>query len=514
MKLLKNYRLVCLAIAFGFCFLISNTNAQTLPQPLSPTVVFTTDAQGTAITGASNVNSGDSPADSDFYIRERRSATQTDRRISAFLNFDVSSLTPAIVNQSGFSVALTADYEYQLNNLNSTSALVGRVTNGAWNGTSTRPLHSWGIDDSASRTQLISDIRALAPPASVSADVTNIVIGWVNGGTENYGMAIFIDELESNAAGFSNAQLVFSIDTSIPPNPDETPDGVPEPEVPFVDTDGDSYRDEAEVAFGSDPNDPASIPDHRRQGAKPNVVIIYADDLGFGDISAYGNLYDTLSSAPTPNIDALAANGTMFTQGHSANGICTPSRYSLLTGRYNFRLFNGFSNNYGNLGNLGGELPQLSDVTIAEFMKTQQYDTAAMGKWHLGGSIYARNGGRITNNPADSDDVDWERRVDLHATDNGFDYFRGNAMGINFAPYVYMVDDRMQFFDTTLNGGAGAFRAALNTDQFRFFTRAELNSTVIGARGSRDGPGRPILHTGRCRSAIGKGCRRVFRGSR
>ena len=128
-----------------------------------------------------------------------------------------------------------------------------------------------------------------------------------------------------------------------------------------------------------------------------------------------------------------------------------------------------------------------SDVTIAEFMKTQQYDTAAIGKWHLGGAIYRRDGSRITDNPNNSDDVDWERRVDLHATDHGFDYYRGNAVAINFSPYVYMVDDRIQFWDSSLN----AYRPAVNTDPFRWFTTGELNSTVIGAKGSRAGLGDP-----------------------
>ncbi|MEJ6567292.1 MAG: hypothetical protein QNL80_00375, partial [Akkermansiaceae bacterium] len=79
---------------------------------ITPTVTFTTDAQNSPITGASAVNSGDSPTDSDIYIRERRSATQTDRRISSFLNFDVSSLTPADLSSPGFSVSFTADYDF------------------------------------------------------------------------------------------------------------------------------------------------------------------------------------------------------------------------------------------------------------------------------------------------------------------------------------------------------------------------------------------------------------------
>ena len=81
--------------------------------------------------------------------------------------------------------------------------------------------------------------------------------------------------------------------------------------------------------------------------------------------------------------------------------------------------------------------------------------------------------------------------MDFHATDNGFDIFRGNAVAINFAPYVYLKDDRMQFFDTTLNGGEGAYRDALNTDTFRFFTIGELNAPVIGAKGASNGLGDP-----------------------
>jgi len=555
-----------------------------------------TDGQTPAVTGVANVNSGDATRGSDFYVRERTNAGQGDRRAGSFLNFDVSALTPADVNQPGFAVSFTAEYDFRLNDVNSGArVVVGRVTNGAWNGTSILPLLSWGIDDAVNEEELIGNISVTpvtAPPASVSADVTSIVAGWVNGTLDNYGLAVFIDNSVSNAAGFSNAQLVITVpldtdgdgipnnyellnglnpnlddagldndsnggadgltnleefnlgtdpqdsdsdddglsdgeevngllnpwnagvqssppgDPTDPLNADSDRDGVDDrieiltgtnpnfrqgtapPSVPFVDTDNDSYRDEAELAFGSDPNDASSIPDHRPTATRPNVVIIYADDLGFGDISAYGDFFGTLSSAPTPNIDSLATNGVMFNQGHSANGVCTPSRYSLLTGKYNWREFNGITGNFG--GTIGGdELPRVSDVTIAEFMKTQQYDTAAIGKWHLGGAFYDRTGGRILNNPGQSDDVDWERRVDLHATDHGFDEFRGYAVAINFTPYTYMIDDRMQFWDTTLNNGAGAFRPALNTDPFRTFTTAQLNSTVIGATGSRAGLGDP-----------------------
>ena len=262
------------------------------------------------------------------------------------------------------------------------------------------------------------------------------------------------------------------------------------PTFPFVDRDGDSYRDEAEVAFGSDPANPESIPDHRGGAATPNILVIYADDLGFGDMSAYGDLFGTPSPARTPNLDALAAEGVLFTQAHSSNAVCTPSRYSLLTGKYNWREFDGITLHYG--GTKGGdEVPRPTDVTIAEFLKGHGYDTAAFGKWHLGGAWYTRTGVRITGNPTDPSTVDWARSIEHHAVAQGFDSFRGLGVTINVGPYVYMRDDRVQFWDPTLDGGAGAYRDATNSDPFRWFTATELNSTVFGGKDSRASLGDP-----------------------
>ncbi|MDB4384008.1 sulfatase-like hydrolase/transferase [bacterium] len=262
------------------------------------------------------------------------------------------------------------------------------------------------------------------------------------------------------------------------------------PTFPFADRDGDSYRDEAEIAFGSDPDSADSIPDHRGGVEKPNVLIIYADDLGFGDVSAYGNLFGTPSPTTTSNLDALAAQGTLFTQAHSSNGVCTPSRYALLTGKYNWREFNGITLHYG--GTIGGgEVPRPEDVTIAEFLKNHSYDTAAFGKWHLGGAWYSPSGTRITGNPTSASSVDWARPIEHHAVAQGFDSFRGLATTINVGPYVYLRDDRVQFWDTTLDEGAGAYRDATNSDPFRWFSTAELNSTVFGGKDSRASLGDP-----------------------
>lgn len=262
------------------------------------------------------------------------------------------------------------------------------------------------------------------------------------------------------------------------------------PTFPFRDRDGDSYRDEAEIAFGSDPDDASSIPDHRNGATRPNVLVIYADDLGFGDMSAYGDLFGTSSPSRTPNLDALASTGVMFTQAHSSNAVCTPSRYALLTGKYNWREFDGITLHYG--GTKGGqEVPRPSDTTLADFLKEQSYDTAAFGKWHLGGAWYTRGGTRIANNPTDPATIDWARPIEHHAVAQGFDYFSGLAVSINIGPYVYLNNDRVQFWDISLNNGVGAYRDATNSDPFRWFTTTELNSTVFGGKDSRASLGDP-----------------------
>ncbi|XP_043944540.1 arylsulfatase A-like [Protopterus annectens] len=112
----------------------------------------------------------------------------------------------------------------------------------------------------------------------------------------------------------------------------------------------------------------------------PNIIIIFADDLGYGDLGCYGH-----PSSLTPNLDQLAAGGLRFTDFYSSTSACSPSRAALLTGRHPIR--SGIYPSVFNSGSRGG-LP-LNETTIAEILKPQGYATAIIGKWHLG---YGANG--------------------------------------------------------------------------------------------------------------------------
>src|ERR1700704_580496 len=117
---------------------------------------------------------------------------------------------------------------------------------------------------------------------------------------------------------------------------------------------------------------------HRPPHPPPNLIILFADDLGYGDLSCYGH-----PTIRTPNLDKMAAEGMRFTQFYVGANVCTPSRAALLTGRLPVR-----SGIYGNKNsvfypNSASGLPH-SEITIAQALKKKNYQTALVGKWHLG----------------------------------------------------------------------------------------------------------------------------------
>ncbi|WP_445738276.1 sulfatase family protein [Mariniflexile sp.] len=149
------------------------------------------------------------------------------------------------------------------------------------------------------------------------------------------------------------------------------------------------------------------------QKTKPNIIIIYADDLGYGDLSAYG-----ASEISTPNIDKLVNGGVQFTTGYASSATCTPSRYALLTGTYPWR------NKDAKI--LPGTAPLLIDttqLTIPKMLKTKGYHTGIVGKWHLG----LGNG-----------DVNWNKRVSPGPNEVGFDYSYIMAATQDRVPTVYI----------------------------------------------------------------------------
>ena len=151
---------------------------------------------------------------------------------------------------------------------------------------------------------------------------------------------------------------------------------------------------------------------------KPNIVIIYTDDLGYGDVGAYG-----AEAIKTPNMDFLANNGMKFTDGHSTSATCTPSRYGILTGTYPWRK--------KETKILPGNAPLVIDTaqaTLPKMLSEQGYYTGIVGKWHLG---------------LGSGNVDWNKKITPGPNEVGFDYSYILAATQDRVPTVYIENGRV-----------------------------------------------------------------------
>ncbi|MDI9497014.1 MAG: arylsulfatase [Bacillota bacterium] len=167
---------------------------------------------------------------------------------------------------------------------------------------------------------------------------------------------------------------------------------------------------------------------------KPNIVYILADDMGYGDVSAL----NPNAAFETPNFDAMAQNGVVFTDAHASSAVCTPSRYSILTGRYNWR-------SQLKSGVIGGFSPPLIEqgrTTVADLLKEQGYQTAAFGKWHLG-MDFAKTADFVElEGFAHSPGVDYSGPIQNGPNACGFDYFFGISASLDMPPYAYIENDR------------------------------------------------------------------------
>lgn len=178
---------------------------------------------------------------------------------------------------------------------------------------------------------------------------------------------------------------------------------------------------------------------------KPNILILYADDLGFGDLTCY----NPKSKISTPNLDMLASEGMRFTDAHSSSGICTPSRYALLTGRHHWRKFHGIVQSFG------ASAFSKERLTMPEMLKEKGYNTAAIGKWHLGWDWMAIRNKNVKPRVErhlkklkrkmtvfGPDAFHWDKPIPDGPLAHGFDYYFGDTV-INFPPYCWIENDKV-----------------------------------------------------------------------
>lgn len=224
--------------------------------------------------------------------------------------------------------------------------------------------------------------------------------------------------------------------------------------------------------------------------ARPNILLILADDLGYGDLGAY----NPDSRIPTPNLDRLASEGARLTDAHSPSSVCTPTRYALLTGRYAWRSPLKSSVLFGR----STALIEPGRQTLPTFLQTNGYATAGIGKWHLG----------LGADPDPDDDepgrTDYGAPLRPGPLTAGFEHYFGIPASLDMEPYLYIEDDgvveaatgTVEASDMRRRGGGGFWRAGAIAPGFDFLqvtpTLFERASSYIRQRAAAD-DGRPFF---------------------
>lgn len=176
--------------------------------------------------------------------------------------------------------------------------------------------------------------------------------------------------------------------------------------------------------------------------ARPNVIVILADDMGWGD----ARCYQPESKIPTPHLDRMAAEGVRFTDAHTPSSVCTPTRYGLLTGRYSWRT----TLKKGVLDGFDPPLIEPGRETLASFLKKQGYATACIGKWHLGMTWTRKDGTPMPDRLTEGlgihrggEEVDFTKETVGGPVDHGFDSWFGISASLDMSPYVYLEGRRV-----------------------------------------------------------------------
>lgn len=186
------------------------------------------------------------------------------------------------------------------------------------------------------------------------------------------------------------------------------------------------------ISFGLSEQSPAAKPEQQKKNTYPNIIIIFADDMGYGDVSGL----NPFARTQTPAIDQLIGEGITFTEAHASASVCTPSRYGLLTGRYAFRSEDAVRGIWG----FHKPVIEPGRETLASLLKKAGYATACIGKWHLGLGWQTKDGSTEPRVDAKTgySNVDFSKKIKGGPNDFGFDYSFIHPASLDIPPYMFL----------------------------------------------------------------------------